>query len=110
MHRPRIDVSYVIRELGGVTKVARRFGVSHPAVSIWARRNSIPVKHAEVIALEYGIDCDWLHDPWGCSPKLTQEQTARVLAGEDPYAVERPLIDEDDMWDYSQPVNWDEEE
>lgn len=103
MYRKRIDVTYVIRTLGGVMRVARRFGVSHPAVSVWMKNNSIPVRHAEVLALQYGIDCDWFHDPWGCSPKMTEEETVRVLEGRD------PDDEHGDMFNYDDPVNWDEE-
>ena len=108
----RLDIGALVQHLGGVVATARRFKVSHPSVSKWVKANSIPTRHAEVIALMMGIDRDWLHDPWGDSRRLTPLQMGRLLQGDDPYsdAAEQPLIDDDDMFDYSQPVNWDEDE
>ncbi len=56
-----MEARAIIRELGGVAEAARRIGAKRTAVSMWKKRNAIPLGHLPAIARLLGKP---LEDVW----------------------------------------------
>lgn len=55
MHPKQLEaVNAAIKALGGLTKVARRYDISVPAVQQW-RRNGVPKDRIKQVAVDSGV-------------------------------------------------------
>lgn len=86
IHPMDIEISEVIKELGGTSAVAAMCNVKPPSVSEWSRNNKIPEAQCPVI--EYGSG-----GKFACERVRGDVQWVRVPDAAWPHPQGRPLVD-----------------